>query len=203
MKCSSGTSCESLERISAPEKQISIGWKPLSSSVAFSSFKQVRIGIFYSYFCFAGRFQVIFAKVHQKITCKDKKAFKDTLGVPLKCLYHRYDTPYSHRKHKSKIKDFSKIWHWHWRQNPLLKCSEDFDEKILKNGEKSQKSSQKCRKTILYPKITSRSNMESIQIKWASKMKMLCPSPIFGRFGRRLFTSKIFDSFPMSHFELE
>ena len=109
VKCSSGTSCESLERISAPEKHISIGWKPLSSSVVFSSFKKVRIAIFYSYFCFEGRFQAIFAKVHQKMDCKSKKVFKDTLGVPLKCLYHRYDTTYSHRKHKSKIKDFSKI----------------------------------------------------------------------------------------------
>ena len=49
VKCFSGTSCESLERISAPEKQISIGWKPLSSSVAFSSFKKVKLAIFNSY----------------------------------------------------------------------------------------------------------------------------------------------------------
>ena len=64
--CSSGTSFESLERISAPEKQISIGWKLLSSSVAFSGFKKVKIATFYSYFCFEGRFQAIFAKIHQK-----------------------------------------------------------------------------------------------------------------------------------------
>ena len=108
VKCFSGTSCESLERISAPEKQISIGRKPRNSSVAFSDFKKVKIAIFYSYFCFEGRFQAIFAKVHQKMDCKARKAFKDTLGVPLKCLYHRYDTLYSHRKHKSKIKDFLK-----------------------------------------------------------------------------------------------
>ena len=50
VKCSSGTYFEPLERISAPEKQISIGWKPLSSSVAFSSFKKVNIANFYSYF---------------------------------------------------------------------------------------------------------------------------------------------------------
>ena len=108
VKCSSGTSFESLQRISAPEKQIPIGWKPLSSSLAFSSFKKVRIAIFYSYFCFEGRFQAIFAKIHQKMDCKARKAFKDTLGVPLKCSYHRYDTPYSHRKHKIEIKNFSK-----------------------------------------------------------------------------------------------
>ena len=46
VKCSSGTSFESLERISAPEKEISIGWKPLGSSVAFSSFKKVQKAIF-------------------------------------------------------------------------------------------------------------------------------------------------------------
>ena len=108
VKCSSGTSFESLERISAPENQISIGWRHLSSSVAFSSFKKVKIAIFYSYFCFEGRFQAIFAKIHQKMDCKARKAFKDTLGVPLKCLYHRHDTPYSDRKHKIEIKEFSK-----------------------------------------------------------------------------------------------
>ena len=108
VKCSSETSFESLERISAPEEQIPIGWKPLSSSVAFSSFNKGKIAMFYSYFCFEGKFQAIFAKIHQKMDCKARKAFKDTLGVPLKCLYHRYDTLYSHRKHKTKIKDFSK-----------------------------------------------------------------------------------------------
>ena len=108
MKCFSGTSCESLERISAPEKQISIGWKPRSSAVAFSDFKKVKIAIFYSYFCFEGRFQAIFAKIHQKMDCKARKAFKDILGMPLKCSYHGYDTPYSHRKHKIEIKNFSK-----------------------------------------------------------------------------------------------
>ena len=46
VKCSSGTSFESLERISAPGKQILIGGKPLTSSVAFSSFKKVKIAIF-------------------------------------------------------------------------------------------------------------------------------------------------------------
>ena len=47
MKCSSGSSFEFLERIYAPEKQISIGWKPLSSSVAFlSCFKKIKIAIF-------------------------------------------------------------------------------------------------------------------------------------------------------------
>ena len=40
---------------------------------------------------------------------------------------------------------------------------------------KSQKSSQKCRKTILYPQITSISNMEPIQIKWASKNENVVP----------------------------
>ena len=108
VKCSSGTSFESLERISAPEEQIPIGWKPLSSSVAFSSFNKGKIAMFYSYFCFESRFQAIFAKIHQKMDCKARKTFKDTLGVPLKCSYHRYDTPYSHRKHKIEIKDFSK-----------------------------------------------------------------------------------------------
>ena len=108
MKCSSGTSFESLERISAPEKQISIGWKPLSNSVAFSSFKKVKIANFTHIFCFKARFQAIFAKIHQKMDCKVRKTFKDTLGAPLKCSYHRYDTPYSHRKHKIEIKDFSK-----------------------------------------------------------------------------------------------
>ena len=108
VKCSSMTSFESLERISAPEEQIPIGWKPLSSSVAFSSFNKGKIAMFYSNCCFKVGFQAIFAKIHQKMDCKARKAFKDTLGVPLKCLYHRYDTPYSHRKHKSKIKDFSK-----------------------------------------------------------------------------------------------
>ena len=108
VKCSSGTSFESLERISAPEEQIPIGWKPLSSSVAFSSFNKGKIAMFYSYFCFEGRFQAIFAKIHQKMDCKARKAFKDTLGVPLKCSYYRYDTPYSHRKHKIEIKNFSK-----------------------------------------------------------------------------------------------
>ena len=108
VKCFSGTSFECLERISAPEKQISIGWKPRGSLVAFSDFKKVKIAIFYSYFCFDGRFQAIFAKIHQKMDCKARKSFKDALGVPVKCLYHRHDTLYSHRKHKSKIKDFSK-----------------------------------------------------------------------------------------------
>ena len=108
VKCSSGTSCESLERISAPEKQISIGWKPLSNSVAFSSFKKVKIANFTHIFCFKVRFQAIFAKIHQKMDCKARKAFKDTLGVPLKCSYYRYDTHYSHRKHKIEIKNFSK-----------------------------------------------------------------------------------------------
>ena len=108
VKCSSGTHFESLERISAPEQQIPIGWKPLSISVAFSSFNKGKIAMFYSYFCFEGRFQAIFAKIHQKMDCKARKVFKETLGMPLKYLYHRYDTPYSHRKHKSKIKDFSK-----------------------------------------------------------------------------------------------
>ena len=108
VKCSSGTSFESLERISAPEKQISIGWKPPSSFVDFSDFKKVKIAIFHSYFCFEGRCQAIFAKIHQKMDCKARKAFKDTLGVRLKCSYHGYDTPYSHRKHKIEIKNFSK-----------------------------------------------------------------------------------------------
>ena len=84
VKCSSGTSFESLERISAPEEQIPIGWKPLSSSVAFSSFNKGKIAMFYSYFCFKVGFQAIFAKIHQKMDCKARKAFKDTLGVPLK-----------------------------------------------------------------------------------------------------------------------
>ena len=52
VKCSSGTSFECLERISTPEKQISIGWKPLSNSVAFSSFKKVKIANFTHIFCF-------------------------------------------------------------------------------------------------------------------------------------------------------
>ena len=90
---------------------------------------------------------------------------------------------------KSKSRIFQKICRW--RQNPLLKSSQDYDEKPLKNGEKSQKSSQKCRKTILYPQITSRSNMEPIQIKWASKKWKCCAPPIFGRFGRRLFICEI------------
>ena len=108
VKCSSGTSFESLERISAPEEQIPIGWKPLSSSVAFSSFNKAKIAMFYSYCCFKVGFQAIFAKIHQKMDCKARKAFKDTLGLPLKCPYYRYDTPYSHRKHKIEIKNFSK-----------------------------------------------------------------------------------------------
>ena len=108
MQCFSGTSCESLERISAPEEQMPIGWKPLSSSIAFSSFNKGKIAMFHSYFCFEGRFQAIFAKIHQKMDCKARKAFKDTLGVHLKCSYHGYDTPYSHRNHKIEIKDFSK-----------------------------------------------------------------------------------------------
>ena len=108
VKCSNGTSFESLERIAAPEEQIPIGWKPLSSSVAFSSFNKGKIAMFYSYFCFEGRFQAIFAKIHQKMDCKARKAFKDTLGVPLKCSYHGYDTPYSDKKHKIEIKNFSK-----------------------------------------------------------------------------------------------
>ena len=108
VKCSSKTSFEFLERISAPEEKIPIGWKPLSSSVAFSSFNKGKIAMFYSYFCFEGRFQASFAKIHQKMDCKARKTFKDTLGVPLKCSYHRYVTPYSHRKHKIEIKNFSK-----------------------------------------------------------------------------------------------
>ena len=105
VKCSSGTSCESLERISAPEKQISIGWKPLSSSVAFSSFKKVKLAIFNSYI---SALKAEFKRISPKLDCKVRKAFKDTLGVPWKSLNHRYDTPYNHRKHKNEIKDFSK-----------------------------------------------------------------------------------------------
>ena len=75
---------------------------------SFFKLQEGKNSYFYSYFCFEGRFQAIFAKIHQKMDCKARKAFKDTLGVPLKCSYYRYDTPYSHRKHKIEIKNFSK-----------------------------------------------------------------------------------------------
>ena len=125
------------------------------------------------YFCFEGKFQAIFAKVHQKMDCKARKVFKDTPGVPLKFLYHRYDTPYSHRKNKSKIKDFSK--NRTLKAKSITKMQRRFWWKNTQKWRKSQKSSQKCRKTILYPQITSRSNMESIQIKWASKNENVVP----------------------------
>ena len=92
------------------EKHMSIGWGYLSSSVAFLSFKKAKIHVFCLYFCVQRQIQAIFLQYSpKKMNCKVRKAFKDTLGVGFKRLYHRYATPTLIESLHSKKAIFQKI----------------------------------------------------------------------------------------------
>ena len=60
--CSNWTCNEYLVKMSNLEKHISIGWIPLGSSVAFSSFEKAKIAIFGHIFALKAEFKRFFAK---------------------------------------------------------------------------------------------------------------------------------------------
>ena len=113
-------------------------------------------------------------KFTKKLDCKARKAFKDTLGVPLKCLYHRDDTLYSHRKHKSKIKDFSK--NRTLKAKSFTKMQRRFWWKKHSKMEKRARNRPRIvEKRFCTPKLHLDPIWNQFRSNEFQKMKMLCP----------------------------